>query len=116
MVVKRHLGSGLNGSDKLKECVPRDNYVNGCRLLAVAGSVTPSGALAYSWSHYNIVNTTNMMDYDKCCVCEHLLFVDVHVNTCQARVTFDMPHTNLRTGKIFSRKSFLFPVTRRYSD
>ncbi len=41
----------------------------------------------------------NMMNYDMCCVHEHLLFFDVRVNTCQACVTFDMPRTEATYGK-----------------
>jgi hypothetical protein len=86
------LGSGLDKSDKLRKCVHGDGYVNECSQLAMAGSVTLSGALAYSCSNY-IVKATNMMDYNKCCVREHLLFCVVCVSTCQVRVTFDMPRT-----------------------
>jgi hypothetical protein len=75
------------GSDKLKECVHGDDYINGCRLLAMAGSVTPCGALVYSWSKY-IIKVSILTNYDKCCVREHLLFRDVHVSTCQARAIF----------------------------
>ena len=51
------------GSDKLKECVHGDNYINGCRLLAVASLVTPPRALAYSWSGY-IIKVSILMNYD----------------------------------------------------
>jgi hypothetical protein len=47
----------------LKECVHGDDYVNGCRQLAIAGSVTPCRALAYSWSNY-IVKVSILMNYD----------------------------------------------------
>jgi len=42
--------SVLDGGGDIKKCVHGDNYINGCRLLAVAGPVTPCGARAYSWS------------------------------------------------------------------
>ena len=47
----------------VKECVHGDNYINGCRLLAMAGSVTPCGAHAYSWSNY-IIKVSILMNYD----------------------------------------------------
>ncbi len=76
----------------MKECVHGEDYVNGCRLLTVASSVTPCGALAYSWSNY-IIKVSILTNYDKCCVREHLLFPDVRVSTHQARATFDMLRT-----------------------
>jgi hypothetical protein len=45
------------------------------------------------------LNSMNMTNYDMCCVREHLLFFDVRVNTCQARVMFDTPHTEATYGK-----------------
>ncbi len=48
----------------MKECVHGDNYVKGCRLLAVAGLVTPCGALTYSWSDY-IIKVSILTKYDK---------------------------------------------------
>jgi hypothetical protein len=57
----------------------------------MAGSVTPCGALAYSWSNY-IIKVSILMNYDKCCVREHLLFRDVRLSMHQACATFVTIH------------------------